>query len=394
MRLFGGMAKLVRNGFIQVCNHFILFWRCRGKLVILHRHSGHQRKDARGEELENLTPYNMGKKVRISDESVNCYGTRVLTSGIDLTQYQRNPVLLYMHERGKVVGLVKNLEVKDGELLGELVFDKASPLSVQLEKQYQFGSLRMVSANFRILETSGDKALVMEGQTCETVTRSELFEVSAVDIGGNDNALVLSDRDGKQISLVDAAGRESLLPLLNNNVSNNNPLKKTEMEPKQLALALGLAETATEAEITAKVNEMKLAASKMDDLQKKVDQLTKEQLEAKEKADAVALANVESAVDTAIKEKRLDASMKSHFVELGKKVGLDTLKLTLSAMQPQGRISAVVNHGGGRQTRVGVGSYQKLSDVPCDELLELRSNNRQEYIALYKAEFGFEPKFD
>ena len=335
----------------------------------------------------------MGKKVRISDESVNCYGTRVLTSGIDLTQYQRNPVLLYMHERGKVVGLVKNLEVKDGELLGELVFDKASPLSVQLEKQYQFGSLRMVSANFRILETSGDKALVMEGQTCETVTRSELFEVSAVDIGGNDNALVLSDRDGKAISLTGGKDKNALLPLLNN-VSNNNPLKKTEMEPKQLALALGLAETATEAEITAKVNEMKLAASKMDDLQKKVDQLTKEQLEAKEKADAVALANVENAVDTAIKEKRLDASMKSHFVELGKKVGLDTLKLTLSAMQPQGRISAVVNHSGGRQTRVGVGSYQKLSDVPCDELLELRNNNRQEYIALYKAEFGFEPKFD
>lgn len=335
----------------------------------------------------------MGKKVRISDESVNCYGTRVLTSGIDLTQYQRNPVLLYMHERGKVVGLVKNLEVKDGELLGELVFDKASPLSVQLEKQYQFGSLRMVSANFRILETSGDKALVMEGQTCETVTRSELFEVSAVDIGGNDNALVLSDRDGKAISLTGGKDKNALLPLLNN-VSNNNPLKKTEMEPKQLALALGLAETATEAEITAKVNEMKLAASKMDDLQKKVDQLTKEQLEAKEKADAVALANVENAVDTAIKEKRLDASMKSHFVELGKKVGLDTLKLTLSAMQPQGRISAVVNHSDGRQTRVGVGSYQKLSDVPCDELLELRNNNRQEYIALYKAEFGFEPKFD
>ena len=91
----------------------------------------------------------MGKKVRISDESVNCYGTRILTSGIDLTQYQRNPVLLYMHERGKVVGLVKNLEVRDGELLGELCFDKASPLSVQLEKQYQFGSLRMVSAKDR-----------------------------------------------------------------------------------------------------------------------------------------------------------------------------------------------------------------------------------------------------
>lgn len=334
----------------------------------------------------------MGKKVRISDESVNCYGTRILTSGIDLSQYQRNPVLLYMHERGKVVGVVKNLEVKDGELLGELCFDKASPLSVQLEKQYDFGSLRMVSANLIVRETSCDKDLVMDGQTLETVTKCELFEVSAVDIGGNDNALVLSDRDGNTLSLESKESGSPLLPLLNK--VSNNPLKKNEMETKQLALALGLKETATEEEITAKVNEMKLSAKKVDELQKKVDALTAEQLKAKEEADKVALAAVESAVDAAIKEKRLDATMKDHFVELGKKVGLDTLKLTLSAMQPQGRISTVVNHGGGRQTRVEAGSYQKLSEVPADELVEMRDKNQQQYIALFKAEFGYEPDIE
>lgn len=335
----------------------------------------------------------MGKKVRISDESVNCYGTRILTSGIDLTQYQRNPVLLYMHERGKVVGLVKNLEVRDGELLGELVFDKASPLSVQLEKQYEFGSLRMVSANFRILETSGDKELVMEGQTFETVTKSELFEVSAVDIGGNDNALVLSDRNGQEISLAGGKDGKPLLPLLNN--VSNNPLKKNEMELKQIALAMGLAETATEADVTAKMKELKLQAGKVGELQKKVDSLVEEQLEAKKKADEMTLASVTAAVENAIKEKRLDASMKDHFVELGKKIGLDSLKLTLGAMRPQGKVSTVVNRGkDGRLTRVETGSYQKLSEVPADELLELRDNNREEYIALYKAEFGFDPDFD
>lgn len=335
----------------------------------------------------------MGKKVRISDESVNCYGTRILTSGIDLTQYQRNPVLLYMHERGKVVGLVKNLEVRDGELLGELCFDKASPLSVQLEKQYQFGSLRMVSANFRILETSGDKQLVKEGQTFETVTRCELFEVSAVDIGGNDNAMVLSDQSGQEISLAGGKDGKPLLPLLNN--ASNNPLKKNEMELKQIALAMGLAETATEAEVTAKMKELKLQAGKVGELQKKVDSLVEEQLEAKKKADEMKLASVTAAVENAIKEKRLDASMKDHFVELGKKVGLDSLKLTLGAMRPQGKVSTVVNRGkDGRLTRVETGSYQKLSEVPADELLELRDNNREEYIALYKAEFGFAPDFD
>lgn len=337
----------------------------------------------------------MGKKVRISDESVNCYGTRIITSGIDLSYYQEtNPVLLFMHDRGKVVGVVNNLEVKGTELLGEIEFDKASPLSVQLEKQYDFGSMRMVSGNFRILETSADKSLVLEGQTRETVTRCQLFEVSCVDIGGNANAVVLYDNAGEMLPLKSDGGNlGTLLPLLND-TSSNNPLNKvTEMETKQLALAMGLAETATEAEITAKITELQLSASKVDDLQKKVSDLQQEQLDAKKKADEMLLASVTKAVDTAISEKRLNAAMKDHFVELGKKVGLETLQLTLGAMQPQGKVTAVVNHSGGRQHRVVSGdNYQKLSEVPADDMLELRENHRDEYIRLYKAEFGFEPK--
>ena len=38
-------------------------------------------------------------KVVISNSSVNSYGGRVLTTGIDITQYQKNPILLYMHMR-------------------------------------------------------------------------------------------------------------------------------------------------------------------------------------------------------------------------------------------------------------------------------------------------------
>ena len=42
----------------------------------------------------------MGKRIRISNETLNCYGTWVRTDGVDLYQYERNPVLLWMHERG------------------------------------------------------------------------------------------------------------------------------------------------------------------------------------------------------------------------------------------------------------------------------------------------------
>lgn len=337
----------------------------------------------------------MGKvKVRISDESVNCYGTRVLTSGIDYSKYQENSVLLWMHDRSRgVVGKVEHLEMKGGELLGELVFDEASALSVQLKKQYDFGSMKMVSANFRILETSDDKSLVMEGQTRQTVTRCELFEVSCVDIGGNDHAMVLSDSEGNALRLSEDEGASVLLPLLND--SNNNPLKKvTEMETKTLALLLGLKETATEAEIQEAIKNLQLNSNQAQGLDDKVAQLEKQLKEMNDHDAEVKLAAITQAVDTAIQEKRLDAKMKDQFVELGKNVGIGTLKLTLAAMQPQGKVSAVVNRGAdGHVQRVGAGSYQKLSEVPADEMLELRDNRRDEYIKLFKAEFGFEPDF-
>ena len=137
-----------------------------------------------------------GKRVRITNDSLNSYGTRVLTAGMNVEQYQRNPVLLYMHERGNVIGYVKDLKVENGEVTGELMFDEASELSIRCKKQYEFGSLKMVSAGLDILETSEDPELLVQGQTSPTVTKSKLFEVSLVDIGANDDAIVLQ-KDGK-----------------------------------------------------------------------------------------------------------------------------------------------------------------------------------------------------
>ena len=60
---------------------------------------------------ENDNDMSKGKRVRITNDSLNSYGTRVLTAGMNVEQYQRNPVLLYMHERGNVIGYVKDLKV-------------------------------------------------------------------------------------------------------------------------------------------------------------------------------------------------------------------------------------------------------------------------------------------
>ena len=310
----------------------------------------------------------MGKRVRISNDSLNSYGFRVLTSGMDVSQYNRNPVLLYMHERGNVVGYVKDLKVENNEVTGELMFDCASELSQRCKKQFEFGSLRMVSAGLDILETSEDASVLVQGQTRPTITKSKLFEVSVADVGANDDALVLH-KDGKQITL----GRDGDcdLPLLN----NNNKQKKTEeMDNKTIALQLGLPETATEAEISAKLTELNAVKEQNASLMKEKDKLT--------------LESITNLVTHAIADKRLEEKDKDQFVELGKKIGTEELEKTLKAMHPAVKLSSVIGHQG--STPTDEKKLTKLSDVPAEQIATLRSENPEEYKRLYKAEYGIE----
>lgn len=310
----------------------------------------------------------MGKRVRISNERLNSYGFRVLTGGMDVAQYSRNPVLLYMHQRGNVIGYVKDLKVENEEVTGELMFDGATELSSRCKKQFEFGSLRMVSAGLEILETSEDKEVLVAGQTRPTITKSKLFEVSVADVGANDDALVLH-KDGKTITL----GRDGDcdLPLLNN---NNKHQKTEEMENKTIALQLGLPETATDAEISAKLAELSALKEQNESLLKEKESLT--------------LVNITSLVTQAIAEKRLEEKDKDQFVELGKKIGQAELEKTLKAMHPAVKLSSVLGHQGGAPAVEQ--KYTKLSEVPADQIATLRSESHEEYKRLYKAEYGIE----
>lgn len=310
-----------------------------------------------------------GKRVRITNDSLNSYGTRVLTAGMNVEQYQRNPVLLYMHERGNVIGYVKDLKVEDGEVTGELMFDEASELSVRCKKQYEFGSLKMVSAGLDILETSEDPELQVQGQTRPTVTKSKLFEVSLVDVGSNDDAIVLQ-KDGKKITL--GKDSECPLPLLNNNNQNQK-----QMEQKMVAMQLGLPATATEAEINAKLDELKTAKEENERLQQKNAALT--------------LASITAAVEKAVGEKRITPDKKDEFINLGKEVGQEKLESILSAISPQMKLSSVIGHQGGAATEPT--TYKKLSDVPSGQLTTLRKEQPDEYKRLYKEEYGMECEF-
>lgn len=146
----------------------------------------------------------MSKRIILSDSSLNRYGYRVLTEGIDYTAFEKNPILLYMHFRDegspywgtyKAIGHWKDIRMEEGKLSAEPVFDKVDELSQTIAAKFEAGTFNAASVGIRILATSGEKEYLVPGQTRETVTKCELMEASIVDIPANANAVRLYDRD-------------------------------------------------------------------------------------------------------------------------------------------------------------------------------------------------------
>ena len=316
------------------------------------------------------------KEVVISTGSVNCYGSRVLTDGIDITQYEKNPVLLYMHKRcfdGSLpIGRITNLR-KDGDrLIGTPEFDDGDEKAAAIASKWENGFLRMASAGLEIIAVSDAKEDLMPGQTRPTITKSKLIEVSIVDIGANDDALQLYSQEGNMLKLAGGADCD-VLPLLkkeNENAEINTLAMSNNKQEKmkELLLKLGLAENATEQD----------AIRVIEGLQKKVAE-----------ADKLALANIESTVDKAIAEHRISADKRDMFVTMGKQTGIanlaSTLELIPAARKPTSVIEEKSDAVEGKKAE-----YAKLSEVPENELAELKEKKPTEYAKLYKAEYGIE----
>ena len=309
----------------------------------------------------------MKKEVIISNSRVNSYGFRVLTEGIDIEQYKRNPILLWMHNRPYrgtkdevlPLGVIENLRIEGDNLIGTPVFDESDEFAMAVKAKWDAGVLRMVSAGLDVIEQSEDPSLLLAGQTRATITKSKLREVSIVDIGANDDALVLYHK-GQAVELSDGGLDISFLKPVNNYLNSK--------KMNEIALKLGLVETATEAEI---ISAIELNAQKVETLEKEVETL---------RGSSIALA-----VDAAIESRRITADKRDHFVALGKNIGLDQLNQTLACITPVQKPSGLINHSSGAEAE-----FKKLSDVPENKLVELRENNFEEYKRLYQAEYGVE----
>lgn len=319
----------------------------------------------------------MGKEVVITSNGLNSYGSRVLTAGGDLRQYERNPILLFMHNRPfdgnhLPIGRMENLRTEGDRLIGTPVFDMNDEFAKKIADKWENGFLRMVSAGIEIIETSTEPSVMLPGQRRPTITKWKLLEVSVVDIGSNDEALRLYDREGNVLTL--AAGADNpYLPLVTEKkaTEDNQFINNKEMN-KELLTLLGLPETATEESVLATVRELKGKA---------------------EEAESLTLASITNMVDEAVATKKITADKREHFMNLGKVAGAESLRETLSLMKPMQKPTDVINEKTEKVEDKQAATYAKLSEVPEGEVRKLLEDKPQEFARLYKAEYGVDYKF-
>jgi HK97 family phage prohead protease len=187
---------------------------------------------------------------KVSDESLNSYGFWVKTDGIDLSGF--TGVMLYDHDRnGKLpIGTWENTRNENGALLTDANFDQDDEFAKSVMAKVQKGIIKGASIGLNVIEFSNDPKLMKPGQKRPTVTKCSLEEISVTPFPSNKNALRLMV-DGKALNLSENNSEiENILPLINNNV-----------QMKQVALKLGLPETATEQEVVDAVTALEAKAA-------------------------------------------------------------------------------------------------------------------------------------
>lgn len=194
-------------------------------------------------------------KVVLSDEGINKYGFRVLTDGLDITEFMKNPVMFYKHDRDLLpIGKWINIEKKDGKLIGEPDFDMTDPFAIQIKQKWDAGILNSASIGFNVMSISEEPKDLLKGQTRPTVLTSRLDEASITDIPGNGGCYkmhfskenVTLSGDMPEVLL------NSFLPQL-----NLTDILMTE----DIALALGLPANADKATILAAIAKTKQNAA-------------------------------------------------------------------------------------------------------------------------------------
>jgi len=120
-----------------------------------------------------------------SDETVDRYGDVVKVDGWDLSNFHRNPIVLWGHDPMLPIGTAK-VSKREKQLVAKITF-ASTPAAQEKRALVEEGVLRAVSVGFAV---NDDGFEPREGGGY-TFTSQELLEISLVSIPANAGALLV-----------------------------------------------------------------------------------------------------------------------------------------------------------------------------------------------------------
>lgn len=133
-------------------------------------------------------------------------GLNLLMDGVDLERFQSNPVIGYGHSywgrEGLPKGRADNSRVDGDQLLMDVLFDQGDEFARDIERKYRGKFMNAFSIGFDVHDIADDG----------TVKSWELFEVSAVPLPMDPNAIVADGRGREQLAVMRALGLDQRGP--------------------------------------------------------------------------------------------------------------------------------------------------------------------------------------
>lgn len=317
----------------------------------------------------------------LHDESVNTYGFRMLTSGVNLDEFRKNPVMLLNHNDYSLpIGRWENIRIVGGKILADAVFDEKDERAAEVMRKVDNDFIRMASIGAWPPEEKSDAySLMLPGQRYPTVTKWTVREASIVTIGANHNALAFYDKNTQEVIDLTVAG--AIVRLMDNSPKTLNMSLLTQK--------LNLHDTANEAEIVSAVQNL------MDDnarLKSENKTLTDAIDKANADRDAANKAEAVRLVDAAILTGKLDAKAKDATLAMFDK-DFSNAKAMLEAIPERQSIARQIN-----STGTGTANLADLKGKSWDELdkanklTELKDKAPEIYVEKFKERFGVDPK--
>jgi phage head maturation protease len=337
----------------------------------------------------------------LTDSSVNVYGFRVLTEGVDLSAFRNNPVMLYNHQRDDMlqdgdrrqylpIGRWDNVRVDADRILADTDIDEQDTFAASIKQKVDAGYLNGASMGLKILATSEAPEDMLEGQDLPTITKSVAFEASITDLPGNVNSLQLYNADGERINLDNSNDPRSLLLSAGGQKPQSIP-NQNDTDMKSIAVYLGLSQDAGENQVLEqlKQKDVKLTQAEQD-LEQKKQELQQKDSKITELNNQLNQGQAEALVDGAIQAGKITQQERDAYLSLAQN-DYDNTKKVLDSMSGHQSINRRLNN----QTQTEANkdwTFRDYEQKDPDKLAQLKRDEPETYKELFRAQYGTEPK--